>query len=323
MACRAAFVAALSLLPARFLCWEQGLPADLFRNLTWLDTARLSRRSQIQAAHEQIHRELDDMQRPADCAAARVLLIDFSGDGLGSILVALTSALAEAYYSNRTLVVGPTQLPYAPPVRECGNHSLGCFFEPISKCSVSDISIAAWMEYESGSGFDDSSQVKQHNEARGNAAFLAPPNRLRHSPEAGQVWASGILSWVFRLQPELALLMRESEASLRVCQWPRPLVGMHVRQADTLMVPQRPRLSFTCELQPVQPPSISSLPHTTAHALAPARLGCSAHGFECVRACVRACVERLRVCIHSFLRCDPLPIPFCFHDLRRNRQHRR
>ena len=91
-----------------------------------------------------VHSEISILQNPEDCTLARLLLVDYEAEALRSVeafLIRLSSALAEAFFSNRTLLLGPT--PFFPnqPIRACGaSGSLHeCFFLPLSRCSVDDL----------------------------------------------------------------------------------------------------------------------------------------------------------------------------------------
>jgi hypothetical protein len=93
---------------------------------------------------DRLHGEISSLQNPTDCTLARLLLVDYEAEALRSVeayLIRLSSALAEAYFSNRTLLLGPT--PFFPnqPIRACGaSGSLHeCFFLPLSSCSIDDL----------------------------------------------------------------------------------------------------------------------------------------------------------------------------------------
>ena len=62
--------------------------------------------------------------------SARLLVLDFDGfqgDGFASIVHRTASSIAEAFYENRTVVLGPTALAYKPGPWNCAGHDLFWF----------------------------------------------------------------------------------------------------------------------------------------------------------------------------------------------------
>jgi hypothetical protein len=70
----------------------------------------------MRAAAEELHA----LQHPADCSTARLLVLATEAthfEGMGSVLMAVAEALAEAHASARMLVLGP---PRAQPAHGAG-----------------------------------------------------------------------------------------------------------------------------------------------------------------------------------------------------------
>ena len=160
-----------------------------------------------------------DMQHPPDCRSARLLVLDFDGfggDGFGSIVHTTASALAEAFYENRTLVFGGTALPYRPGPWTCPGHDLECYFHPLSSCTLSDTTTAERAQlYEDP--FRDAGRLRIAQEERGNVAALAAPRQFRASlttdlknmfganprVDAHRLWTSLVYNYVFRPRAEV------------------------------------------------------------------------------------------------------------------------
>eukprot|EP00960_Hanusia_phi_P059589 764225-Hanusia_phi.AAC.2 len=114
---------------------------------------------------------------------ARLLVLDFDGfqgDGFASIVHRTASAIAEAFYENRSVVLGPTPLAYKPGPWTCEEHDL-LYFLPFSSCSLEDSTAdeRVWRPrlLSSSSGmlvqaslyldsFDDASRLKLSDEVR-------------------------------------------------------------------------------------------------------------------------------------------------------------
>jgi len=76
-------------------------------------------------------------QAPADCAAARLLVLETEPEhfeGLGSVLIAFAEGLAEAQAAGRALVVGPARRA-EPAVFRLANLTWTSFFQPLGACS--------------------------------------------------------------------------------------------------------------------------------------------------------------------------------------------
>ncbi len=188
--------------------------------------------------------ELRALQRPADCATARLLVLATEAthfEGMGSVLMAVAEALAEAHAAARTLVLGP---PRAQPalLREarCADGAAGwaCPFEPLGPCDwrhVSNAEAAALpMDVDSCS-----TRVKASTATRGAGALYAPPPHLAAllppqvpAEDAGECWAAAVLAQVARPRTdrEAALAARRAELF-----GDRAYIGAHLRVGDTAM----------------------------------------------------------------------------------------
>lgn len=160
-----------------------------------------------------------DQQNPKkhECKHRRLLAIQFSPksfEGIGSILKLIALSLAEAAHSNRTLVWG-LDLPFnfehtrhlwaKPKMRgssikvgggeielECtegwkghGGGAYGCFFEPLSTCSLADATLEEL--YSLGrDGFRDEARIRiAESQRRGVSAYHIPDaTRLPHYADA-------------------------------------------------------------------------------------------------------------------------------------------
>lgn len=132
-----------------------------------------------------------------ECRSTRLLLIkspEISFEGLGSVLSLITLGLAEAMYSNRTLVWGAELTPLLELSRavwsapnasvrgtalDCsqadkGGGAFSCLFEPISSCSLADVApseITALRD----DGYADDARIKIMDHRRSFVAYMAPP----------------------------------------------------------------------------------------------------------------------------------------------------
>ena len=188
--------------------------------------------------------ELRALQHPADCATARLLVLGTEAthfEGLGSVLLAVAEALAEAHAAARTLVLGP---PRAQPalLREarCADGAAGwaCPFQPVGGCDWRHVTDA---EAEALPYAVDSctTRVKASTATRGAGALYAPPPHLAAllpaqlaAEDAGECWAAAVMSQVARPRAdrEAALAARRAELFGE-----RPYLGAHLRVGDTAM----------------------------------------------------------------------------------------
>lgn len=184
------------------------------------------------------------------CSSSRLLVLQFpsSLEGLGSVIHTIVVALAEAMYSNRTVVWGleltpllerPRALWQAPcsrgeaagcpavhglPLR-CdwggGGGAYNCLFEPLSTCSLAD---ATWEELrEAGDsirGVDDGGRVRIMSRSRSPVAYAFPrgvfePNNRSAAP-IRHLWAAALGAYAFRLQPSVAAAFEQKRQLI----WP-------------------------------------------------------------------------------------------------------
>ena len=203
--------------------------------------------------------QLHVQQHPpkAACRNQRLLIVQFinSFEGLGSILKLVTLGLAEAAHSNRTLIFGLHPLPHMfeksrdewfnkktatgkhkvmikgmefdcgydeNDVGYDGSGPYACFFQPLSSCTVKDISISELIEL-GKNGYDDNARVKIQEERRAPAAYQYPvhnplystlfetlPSNIRHK------WAGSLSAYVFRLKPDVLAMFEKRRMDL----WP-------------------------------------------------------------------------------------------------------
>jgi len=209
---------------------------------------------------------LHEQQHPPkqQCGSRRLLIVQFinSFEGLGSILKLVTLGLAEAAHSNRTLIFGLHPLPHmfeksrdewfnkktASGKRkvtvkgvgfDCsygdgkgsaygydGSGPFACFFEPLSTCTINDVSFDEMLEL-GRNGYDDNGRVKIQEERRAPAAYQypvhnplytnlgTPPANLRHK------WVGALAAYVFRLKADVVALLERR----RLAMWPIHLGG--------------------------------------------------------------------------------------------------
>ena len=203
--------------------------------------------------------QLHVQQHPpkAACRNQRLLVVQFinSFEGLGSILKLVTLGLAEAAHSNRTLIFGLHPLPHMfeksrdewfnkktatgkhkvmikgmefdcgydeSDVGYDGSGPYACFFQPLSSCTIKDISFRELIEL-GKNGYDDNARVKIQEERRAPAAYQYPihnelystlfetlPANIRHK------WAGSLSAYVFRLKADVLATFEKRRLNL----WP-------------------------------------------------------------------------------------------------------
>ena len=187
------------------------------------------------------------------CKHRRLLVTQFadSFEGLGSILKLVMLGLAEAAHSNRTLIWG-IDMPYLfERSREvwydeinksgkrvvnikglkfdCGSYSDGsgpytCFFQPLSSCTIYDVTIEELLTIGS-EGFNDETRVKIQDERRSPAAAYHYPiynphyrNLVDYSsfsiPYLRHKWAAALQTYIFRLKPDVLKLLKQKETNI-------------------------------------------------------------------------------------------------------------
>ena len=221
--------------------------------------------------------------RPRLCGQTRLLLTQFPDDsyeGLGSVLSLLVISLAEALYSNRTLVWGADLTPLLELSRaawesrgsdgspaagglsttvhgtqlDCSRSGLGgssfaCLFEPLSTCSLADVS-AAELRSLARDARDPAARVTVISHRRAVTAYTAPPGSSPNAaPHADHIWAGALASYAFRPQIHVASAFESTRGRLDGGRWGRETACMHVRHGDVLNVS---RVRAVCALSCLQ-----------------------------------------------------------------------
>jgi hypothetical protein len=209
-----------------------------------------------------VHAEIREQQFPLDCSGRRLLVVDWiDGSGLGSMVVTVASALAEAYYSNRTVVLGPRQMTYRPDVDSCTDNGYGCYFEPISSCDVVEHASLSELVQWYHEPFNPAIRVKREEERRGNIAILVAPARYRQEHDANRRWAAAMVSFVFRpkaqITAHLAAIRRERRLEPVASQ---DFVGVHVRHGETSIARMKPKFPTAEYVALASAGTVSTLP---------------------------------------------------------------
>jgi len=195
-------------------------------------------------------------QFPGDCRSARLLIAGLKdNEGMGSLLVSLGGALAEALHSGRTLILSPNRVLYQgwhgdrcdPAADDHMGYHFDCIFERMSGCSYDDVEAHERVGLVSGLASFDSSRVKIADMRRAGVALFAPMRRYRElllpGDAARLAWASTIVSHLFRPLPPLR---RHADRLLRGIRrlraaplppspqggWLRGLTAVHMRRGD-------------------------------------------------------------------------------------------
>jgi hypothetical protein len=212
------------------------------------------------------------------CRTTRLLIIHMkteSLEGLCSLVKQLTMGLSAAIHSNRTLVWGiysgqfmfeATRDVWAGPKRDniqlgrmrisCpkGENPLGgpfeCFFQPLSSCTLDDITPQELLDLQSNP-YDDTQRVKlmpvKVNGPRSVALYHPPYGLIDHivktypakvkvsmktllKSSAGHLWASSVVTYIFRLKSDLLSQFSSKYRSRFVSG--QPVWGLHVRHGD-------------------------------------------------------------------------------------------
>lgn len=185
------------------------------------------------------------------CKTRRLLLTQFSQhsfEGIGSVLRMIQMGMAEAAFSNRTLIFG-LDLPYLFEKTkdiwrnknkyhyndlvnvsniglECGSWvgqgggSYNCFFQPLSSCSLGDLSYQEL--YDLGhNGYDDEARIRIQEAHRGPALYHVPYDlplydnvfslKMKYPRHK---WASVIAAYSFRLKPNLINIFEKRRLNL-------------------------------------------------------------------------------------------------------------
>jgi hypothetical protein len=185
------------------------------------------------------------------CKTRRLLLTQFSQhsfEGMGSILRMIQMGIAEAAFSNRTLIFG-LDLPYMFEKTKdvwrnkhrlkyddlvnvsniglkCGSWvgqgggSYNCFFQPLSTCSLSDVSYEELSNL-GNNAYDDEARVRIQEAHRGPALYHVPLDLplYKHIFSIKMTfprhkWAAVIAAYSFRLKPNLIDIFEERRLNL-------------------------------------------------------------------------------------------------------------
>jgi hypothetical protein len=200
------------------------------------------------------------------CASRRFLILDMSDasfEGIGSVLREAMFAMATAMHSNRTLIWGlhvPMLFRYSHELLlneevyenikldidtggdtsmllNCRANNIGdyisgpyrCFFQPISSCSLDDVTYQEMVDYSNGRQFDDHSRLMR-NDLRRSPSLYHPPFGLfeymskipgnsfsgsmddgngfapalgRNSIDKYHLWSAAVAAFIFRLKSDV------------------------------------------------------------------------------------------------------------------------
>lgn len=203
-----------------------------------------------------------------ECKSRRLMIVQMSStsfEGTGSILKQAMIAMAVAMHSNRTLVWG-LGLPFmfehskelwAGPTRkklkimdkdlDCATNAdptggpYGCFFQPLSTCTVNDISPEELLAFSHNSA-NETARVLMAEIRKGISLYHPPfglfdyiwanQNSSRKYPFAGKegyLWSSAVAAYIFRLKDSLLVDFQKLGNTLfdGGNTW-----GLHVRHGD-------------------------------------------------------------------------------------------
>ena len=222
----------------------------------------------IQDIYDIIHARQNPTRE--DCKRQRLLAIQMSAtsfEGTGSLLKQIMISTAIAVHSNCTLVWG-LGLPFPFEVtRElwngranddivinnehlnCSQHDitfgpLGCFFEPISTCSLEDAGPAEIIEF-SHNPYNDSARITMAEMRKGVAMYHPPMGLLDFIWSKGKypdsaktqliqhqayLWSAAVTAYVFRIKPSLIQSFQQRFDPLfdgTDLMW-----GLHIRHGD-------------------------------------------------------------------------------------------
>jgi len=196
--------------------------------------------------------EIEGLQNPNDCRRSRLLIASLKdNEGLGSLLISVAGALAEAYHSRRALILSPNRILYAgwPTYTErssrCRDPSLvgfsfECIFRPLGPCAYHDVSRKERLHLVSGYANHDGARVKIADMRRAGVALFSPAPKFRDlflsDSTAKMIWASTITRYVSRLLPTLQRhvehVVSGVQSMLRNRNPAGLVVGIHVRRGD-------------------------------------------------------------------------------------------
>jgi len=182
---------------------------------------------------------LASLQAPADCASARLLVLETEPEhfeGIGSVLVAVAEGLAEAHASARTLVLGPPSAQ--PSIFRHANLTWASLFQPVGSCTWEEDVTAAEAAHLCEEADSCKARVKMSTPTRGGPMLYAPPPELDVAgsqlspPAAAACWAAAVFGAVVRLQPEVETRLEGVRAALFGDD---AFAAAHLRQGDNAL----------------------------------------------------------------------------------------
>eukprot|EP00457_Paulinella_chromatophora_P004889 gb/GEZN01004902.1/.p1 GENE.gb/GEZN01004902.1/~~gb/GEZN01004902.1/.p1 ORF type:complete len:521 (-),score=55.41 gb/GEZN01004902.1/:72-1634(-) len=153
------------------------------------------------------------------------------------MLASSMSALAEAYYSHRVVVLIPSHLSYYPrlpgeeKVPQACRTQYECWFSNPSGCRLEHVTDAQ-LESAKTLRYNSSARFKLSEERRGNVAVFVPPpdSAARHDLENGPLWWSAeLFRYVFRPREKLAEELKKQLQEF-LAHHAAPFLGVHIRE---------------------------------------------------------------------------------------------
>lgn len=222
----------------------------------------------IQDIIDVIHKK----QQPAkeDCKKKRLLALQMSStsfEGTGSLLKQAMLSLAISMHSNRTMVWGlgyPFLFEHSKDVWDSDNYeevqinneildcsqpdpaagAYGCFFEPLTTCSLDDLTAAELIDF-SNNAHNHSARIVLSEISKGVALYHPPvglfdyiwskrkyPDSLKYEfiNRQAHLWAAAISAYVFRLKPNLSQSFGKKFDY--IFDGMESVWGMHIRHGD-------------------------------------------------------------------------------------------
>eukprot|EP00981_Chlorochromonas_danica_P010783 scaffold3412_cov171-Ochromonas_danica.AAC.1 len=205
-----------------------------------------------------------------DCRNKRLLVVQMSStsfEGLGSLIKQVQFAVAIAMHANRAIIWGygyPFMFEHSKDVWDGPDRStlrindialnctqddplagpIGCFFEPLTTCSLADISPIEMLDF-SHNAWNESARVMLSEVRRGIALYHPPSGLMDYiikergygSTEAGAIierqahlWAAAVTAYVFRIKPPIAEIFKARFQGYRGNV--QSVWGLHVRHGD-------------------------------------------------------------------------------------------
>lgn len=206
----------------------------------------------------------------ADCRTRRLMVVQMSStsfEGIGSLLKQIQFSVAVAMHSNRSMIWGigfPFMFEHSKDVWDGPGNSavqvngqtlncsqadplagpIGCFFEPLTSCSLADVAPAEMLEF-SNNAWNDSARLMLVEVRKGVSLYYPPLGLMEYiSQQRGYsaqqregiqqreafLWAAAVSAYVFRIKPDLLHSFKNKFSTLR--QGAGSLWGLHVRHGD-------------------------------------------------------------------------------------------